>query len=226
MHTLNIIDDIGHILSEYGALFLHAYGVSLFIALTAYLGGTVLAIILTVARISPIGILRSFVTIYVEVFRNAPMLTLLFFLYYALPYLGVVTSELGAVIWALVLVCSAFACDNLQSGINSIPQGEIEAARSLGLSFIHIVRHIILPQALRTVISPMTTLLVMVIISSSTGALLPITHYELTGLVNSLNNTHALGIATFTVAALFYIGTGILVGWLGGKLEKKVELHR
>ena len=219
-------DDVAYLISEHGTQFLAAWGVALAIALVSFAGGLLLACLLTVARISPIEPARRAVDAYVEIFRNAPALTVLFFLYYGLPYLGIMAGEATVVVVALILISSAFACDNLRSGINSVEPGQIEAARALGLSFLDIVREVVLPQALRTVVAPMTTLLVMVIISSSVGALIPLGHRELTGLVNSINTSQALGIATFGVAALFYILTGVLVGWLGGRLERRVQLIR
>ena len=140
--------------------------------------------------------------------------------------MGLVIDYLPAVILALVLVCAAFTCDNLAAGVNAIDPGQIEAARAIGLNFRHIAGSIVIPQALRAVIQPMTTLLIQVMISSSTGAMVPLTHLELTGLVSKINTAKALGIPTFLLAALLYVFTGLVFAGLGSHLEKRFGLWR
>ena len=123
-------------------------------------------------------------------------------------------------------MASAFACDNLRTGINAIDPGQIEAARSLGLTFGGIVRFVVLPQAIRSVVQPMVTLCIAIIISSSVGALVPLARGELTGLVTRINNQEALGIPTFLVAALFYVVTGLIIATIGRQIEKRAVIWR
>lgn len=217
---------IPYLISQYGADYLSAYAVSLRLAAIGFVLGLALGIVLTVARISPIPPLRTAVNVWVEVFRNAPVLCLVIFIVYALPDLGLVLDYEPSVIVALTLVCSAFACDNLRTGINTIEAGQVEAARALGLGFRQIVSSIVLPQALRSVIQPMVTLLIAVIISSSAGSLVPLAHKELTGLVAQINNEEALGVATFAVAALLYVFTGLAIAAIGRRLERRLQLWR
>jgi His/Glu/Gln/Arg/opine family amino acid ABC transporter permease subunit len=217
---------VPYLIEHYGVEYLSSYGVALRIGVISFLIGTMLAVVLTVLRISPIPPLRTAVSGYVEVFRNIPVLCLLIFVVFALPEIGIVVDYEPSVIVTLILVSSAFGCDNLRSGINAIDPGQIEAARSLGLSFTSIVTSIVLPQALRTVVQPMVTLFISVIISSSTGALVPLAHNELTGLVSKINTQEALGIPTFVIAALFYVCTGLVIGAVGRLIEKKAVLWR
>nr|WP_277347684.1 amino acid ABC transporter permease [Bifidobacterium sp. DSM 109958] len=212
--------------TNYGQAFVQAYLVSLRIAVLGFVGGFLVAIVLTVARVSPIPPLRSAVTAYVEIFRNMPVLCLLVFIVYALPDLGLVVDYEPAAILTLVLVSSSFACENLRTGINTIDAGQIQAARSLGLGFSQIVGSIVLPQALRAVVQPMVTLALSVMISSSVGSLVPIAHKELTGLVAEINNTEALGVTTFLVAALMYVFTGLLIAFVGRRIERRFALWR
>lgn len=218
--------DLAYLFSHFGGSYLTSYGVTLRIGIVAFAGGLLLGVALTVLRISPIPPLRGLVSFYVEVFRNIPVLCLLIFIVFALPEVGVVFDYEPSVIITLILVSSAFACDNLRSGINSIQPGQIEAARSIGLPFFDIVRFIVLPQALRTVVQPMVTLFISVIISSSTGALVPLAHTDLTGLVAQINNQEALGVPTFVVAALFYVGTGLIIAVIGRQIEKRAVIWR
>ncbi|KFF30757.1 amino acid ABC transporter permease [Bifidobacterium bombi] len=215
-----------YLLQHYGSEYVASYAVALRIGVVSFFAALVLATVLTVLRVSPIAPLRSVVSGYVEVFRNIPTLCLLIFIVFALPQVGVTLDYEPCVTVTLILVGSAFACDNLRSGINSIDVGQIEAARSLGLPFRHVMGSIVLPQALRAVVQPMTTLFISLVISSSTGALVPLAHVELTGLVNKINDQEALGIPTFIVAALFYVCTGLVIAGIGRFLEKKVVILR
>ncbi|MCH4160039.1 amino acid ABC transporter permease [Bifidobacterium sp.] len=218
--------DLSHLLNAYGTQFLSSYWVSLRIALLAFAGGFLLGTLLTVARVSPIPPLRGAVNVYVETFRNAPVLCVLIFIVYALPDLGVVIDYEPSVIIALILVSSAFACDNLRTGINTIDAGQIEAARALGMGFGPIVSSIVLPQAFRSVIQPMVTLFISVVISSSAGSLVPLAHKELTGLVAEINNHEALGILTFLIASLLYVCTGLVIAFFGRKVERRLAIWR
>ncbi|WEV64068.1 amino acid ABC transporter permease [Bifidobacterium sp. ESL0732] len=215
-----------YLLAHYGWQYVSSYGVALRIGVLSFVGGVALAFVLTTLRVSPIPPLRAAISFYVEVFRNIPVLALLIFIVFALPEVGLVIDYEPSVIVTLILVASAFGCDALRSGINAIDPGQVEAARSLGLTFFDIVSSIIMPQALRTVVQPMVTLFISVIVSSSTGAMVPLAHTELTGLVNQINTKDALGIPTFFVAAMFYVCTGLVIAAIGRFLEKKVALCR
>ncbi|MFT8704912.1 amino acid ABC transporter permease [Bifidobacterium aquikefiricola] len=214
------------LISEYGWQFIASYGVSLRISCIAFVLGLLLGTLLTVGRISPIPPLRQAINIYVETFRNIPVLALLVFIVYALPDLGLVIDYEPCVIITLILVSSAFTCDNLRTGINAIDAEQIQAARALGLSFSTIVTSIILPQALSSVIQPMVTLFISVVISSSTGSLVPLAHAELTGLVTQINNKEAMGVVTFLLASILYVLTGLIIAFVGRRLEKRYALWR
>ena len=222
----SFIDTMVYLAARYGSQYLAAYGEALRIGFISFFLGLALGIVLTVLRISPVAPLRTAISVYVELFRNIPVLCLLIFVVFALPEVGVVIDYEPSVIVTLILVASAFACDNLRTGINAIEPGQIEAARSIGLTFGEIVRFVVLPQALRSVVQPMVTLCISVIISSSVGALVPLAHGELTGLVNKINTDEALGIPTFLVAALFYVLTGLVIAAIGRQIEKRVVIWR
>ncbi|WP_300768121.1 amino acid ABC transporter permease [uncultured Bifidobacterium sp.] len=217
---------LAHLVGTYGSQYVDGYWVTLRIGVIAFAGGLLLGLVLTVLRISPIPPLRAAVSAYVELFRNIPVLCLLIFVVFALPEVGIVIDYEPCVVLTLVLVSSSFACDNLRTGINAIDPGQIEAARSLGLSFMGIVTSVVLPQALRNVVQPMVTLFISVIISSSTGALVPLAHTELTGLVSRINTTDAMGIPTFLIAALFYVATGLVIAGIGRIIERRVAIWR
>jgi His/Glu/Gln/Arg/opine family amino acid ABC transporter permease subunit len=160
-------------------------------------------------------------TVYVEIFRNIPSVALLIFIVFALPDLNIVIDYEPSVILTLTLVCSAFTADYLRSGINTIPGSQIEAALSLGMRPLQIVSAVVLPQALRSVVQPMTSLLIALMLSTSLASQLPFPGRELTALVSKIANDSALGIAAFAVAATMYVVTGLLIAWAGAALERK-----
>ncbi|ACY32612.1 glutamine-binding periplasmic protein [Comamonas thiooxydans] len=192
----------------------------------SFVPGVMLGTVVAVLRLMPLPPLRLALTVYVEIFRNIPSVALLIFIVFALPDLNIVIDYEPSVILTLTLVCSAFTADYLRSGINTIPGSQIEAALSLGMRPLQIVSAVVLPQALRSVVQPMTSLLIALMLSTSLASQLPFPGRELTALVSKIANDSALGIAAFAVAATMYVVTGLLIAWAGAALEKKVRILR
>ena len=94
---------------------------------------------------------------YVDLFRALPMLVLLILIYYALPFMGVRLSSFMSATIALAIVMGAFSGEVFRAGIEAVPKGQIEAARALGLHFGGVMRHVVLPQAVRVVVPPLTS---------------------------------------------------------------------
>ena len=129
--------------------------------------GLALGTILAVFRISPIRPLRIAGAVYVEIFRNVPLVALVVLVVYGLPEIGLNPDFLPGVIIATTAVAAAFACETLRTGINAVDRGQVEAARSIGLPFSGIMRHVVVPQAARSVVGPSVTLFIGILLSSS-----------------------------------------------------------
>ncbi len=214
------------LLSTYGGMYGQALLVTWRMTVVSYLGAMALALIVTVARVSPIAPLRKLGDFYVQVFRNIPGVSLLIICVYALPNLRVVLDYEACVIVTTVLVASAFGSENFMSGINTIGVGQIEAARSIGLSFGQILRHVVIPQALRSAVLPMTNLLIAVMLTTALASQVPLDPPELTGLVSYINTRSVGGILPFFVSAIGYAGTAFLIGIVGNRIDKKVRILR
>ena len=214
------------LLSEYGSMYGQALLVTWKMTIVSYLGAMVLALLITVARVSPIAPLRKLGDFYVQVFRNIPGVSLLIICAYALPYLRIVLDYEVCVIVTTILIASAFGSENFMSGINTIGVGQIEAARSIGLSFGQILRHVVIPQALRSAVLPMTNLLIAVMLTTALASQVPIEPPELTGLVRYINTRSVGGILPFFVSAIGYAGTAFLIGIVGNRIDKKVRILR
>lgn len=214
------------LLADYGPAFGQALLLTWKLTLLSFVAGFGLGVVVTVARLLPLRPLRFMLTAYVEVFRNIPSVALLIFIVFALPDLQVVIDYEPSVILTLTLVCSAFTSDYLRTGINTVDGGQVDAARSLGMSPMVIVSAIVLPQALRTVVQPMTSLLIALMLSTSLASQVPLPGRELTALVAKIANDSAAGIAAFAVAAALYLGSALLIAWAGATLERKVRILR
>ena len=217
---------IQELFSLYGGMYVKAYGATLWMTVVSYVGAMLLALLVTIARVSPIAPLRKVGDLYVQIFRNVATISLLIIFYYAFPYLGVVWSEQTCVIVVTVLVAASFGSENFMTGINTIGVGQIEAARSLGLSFRQMLKNVVIPQALRSSVLPMTNLLVAVMLTTAIGSQVPLDPQELTGLVSYINTMSVGGILPFAVSAVLYAGTAFLIGLAGNAIDKRVRILR
>lgn len=217
---------IQELFSLYGGMYVRAYGATLWMTVVSYVGAMLLALLVTIARVSPIAPLRKVGDLYVQIFRNVATISLLIIFYYAFPYLGIVWSEQTCVIVVTVLVAASFGSENFMTGINTIGVGQIEAARSLGLSFRQMLKNVVVPQALRSSVLPMTNLLVAVMLTTAIGSQVPLDPQELTGLVSYINTMSVGGILPFVVSAVLYAGTAFLIGLAGNAIDKRVRILR
>ena len=133
------------------------------LGVTVMLGGASIAIgfagglALCLVRLYAAPVLRSAARAYIDVLRSIPILVLLVLVYYALPFVGIRLSSFAAATTALSMVSCAYTAEILRAGIEAIPKGQSEAAAALGLGFLDTLRDVILPQALRIVVPPLTS---------------------------------------------------------------------
>ena len=220
------MNEVSRLLADYGPAFGQALLLTWKLTLLSFVPGFVLGVVVTVLRLLPLPPLRWVLTVYVEIFRNIPSVALLIFIVFALPDLNVVIDYEPSVVLTLALVCSAFTADYLRAGINTIPGGQIEAALSLCLRPLRVITAVVLPQALRSVVQPMTSLLIALMLSTSLASQVPFPGRELTALVSKIANDSAAGMAAFALAAAMYVATGLLIAWAGAALEKKARILR
>ena len=218
--------DISTLLTQFGDKYWLALLTTWQLTVISFAGALVLGVLLTVCRVAPVMPLRWVGDFYVQIFRNIPGISLLIICVYALPYLKVLLSYRDCVIIATILLGSAFGSENFMSGINTIGVGQIEAARSIGLTFTQILRRIVIPQALRSSVLPMTNLLIAVMLTTALGSQVPLDPNELTGIVSTINTQVAGGIATFFISALGYALTALAIGFVGNAIDKKARILR
>ena len=217
---------LSELLDTYGQTYLTGLVTTWQLTAVSFVVVMALAIAVTVMRVSPFLPLRAIGDFYVQVFRNIPGIALLMVVVYALPKLRVVLDYRLCVIVTTILLGSAFGSENFMSGINTVGVGQVEAARSLGLPFGKILSKIVIPQALRSAVLPMTNLLIAVMLTTALGSQVPLQPLELTGVVNYVNTRAMGGIVAFLISAIGYAGTAFAIGFVGNRIDRKVRVLR
>ena len=194
------------------------------LAVLSFVGAMIVGTVVAIMRISPIAPLRAAGLVYVEFFRNIPLLSLLFLVVFGLPDLNVTFSLFISAVIGMSLFSGAFVCESVRTGINTVAIGQAEAARAIGLTFTQSLRRVILPQAFRSMIQPLVNVFIGTMIGTSLAAGVGV--FELTNETAVLNSTYAGGLPVFGSVALIYIAMALLSGGLGSLLERKVAIRR
>ncbi|WP_152188751.1 amino acid ABC transporter permease [Georgenia satyanarayanai] len=205
-------------------LILGALGTTLYITVVSAVGALVVGVLTTVARISPVRILRTAAALYVQYFLNVPLLALLLLAVFALPDAGLLMPLRTTVIVVLVVYEGAYVAEAVRSGVNTVPPGQLEAARALGLRFSQVVRKVLVPQALRAVVQPLGNVLIALLMNTALAATVGVV--ELTSAANRVNNVAAQPITIYVAVGLMYMVLALGIGLLAGRLEKKVAITR
>ena len=199
---------------------------TLFLSAVSRIFAVILGTLLAAGRASPGAGLPGFTTRYVEVLRNTPLTIAFFFAAVVLPRIGVKFEqfEIAAII-ALSTYTAAFIAEAVRSGVNSVPVGQAEAARSIGMKFGQVLSLIILPQALRTVIPPLINILIALVKNSSVGGAFFV--LELFGYGRQMANANGDAvIAVLLGTAFFYLLLTVPLGILANTVERKVAIAR
>ncbi|HYK90771.1 MAG TPA: ABC transporter substrate-binding protein/permease [Acidobacteriota bacterium] len=180
--------------------------VTLELSLIAMALAVVFGLNLALARLYAPRLLRAATTVYIESIRGTPLLIQLFLIFYGLPHIGIRLSPMLAAIIGLGLNYSAYEAENYRAGLQSIPKTQMEAALALGMTRIQALRFVIVPQAMRLVIPPVTNDFIALLKDSSLVSV--ITMVELTKAYSQLASIHYdyLGIGLLAAGMYFLIG--------------------
>ncbi|MDI2128982.1 amino acid ABC transporter permease [Yinghuangia seranimata] len=201
-------------------------GMTTTLELTAlsFAGALLIGIVVAAMRVSPVPVLRGVGTVYVESFQNTPLLVLLVLFVFGLPEVGVIFPLFTTAVIAIALYEAAYIAEAVRSGINTVPVGQAEAARAIGLGFGQSLRLVILPQALRAVVQPIGNILIALTMNTSLAAAVGVV--DLTAAANRVNLLEAQPIPVFVGAGLGYMAVCALVGLLTNLIERKVAIVR
>lgn len=184
-------------------LYAQAAGLTLVITLITCVAETILGAIFGYLRYKKKhGIVYRIITAYVEIIRNTPLLVQIFFIFYGLPYLGIILPNLFAGILTLIICHTAYMTEIFRSGISAVDKGQWEAGACIGLSERHTFIDIILPQAVRNIFPTLSNQYILALLSTS--LLSSIDVHELTNfVVIEAANTFRV-FENYTAAILIY----------------------
>ncbi|MGB8957240.1 MAG: amino acid ABC transporter permease [Tumebacillaceae bacterium] len=206
---------------NYQDYYLKGLGHTLEASLYGLLGAFVLGVIIAVMRISPIRVLNWAGTGYVEFIRNIPLVITVFFFYNGLPVLHINLSGFASGTIGLAVYTSAFIAEAIRAGIQAVPKGQLEAARSSGLTYIQAMRYVILPQAIKIVIPPLGNQFINLVKNSSIlGAVAGLDLMYQADLVNS--NTFDV-FSTYIFVGAFYLLLTIPLSLFVRYLERRMN---
>jgi glutamate transport system permease protein len=212
----SLLDNIDPLLS--------ALGTTVLILVTSGAGALVLGTLVTVARVSPIPVLRAVAFGYVQVLINVPLLALLLLAVFALPDAGLILPLTTTVVVVLVVYEAAYVAEAVRSGVNTVDRGQVEAARALGLTLSQTLRLVVVPQAMRAVVQPLGNVLIALLMNTALAATVGVV--ELTAATNKVNLVEAQPIPIFAGAGLVYMALALAIGLGAGRIEKKVAIRR
>jgi glutamate transport system permease protein len=189
------------------------------------IGALVLGTVMVSLRVSPFGSFRALSATYTEILRNTPLTLVFFFCIFVLPKLGLILDFQFSAIIALTVYTSPFVAEALRSGINGVPVGQAEAARSIGLRFDQVLTLIVLPQAVRMVIPPLIN--VLIALTKNTSVAGGFFVFELFSVGKRLANLHGSAVVPILLGvACFYLLITVPLGQLSHRLERKAALVR
>ncbi len=219
---------MGQIISTYGNLLLEAMGYTLLLALWGLLFGCILGIIFGLSSVVNNKVSNIIAKIYVNLIRGVPMIVLAFFVYFGVPYglknlFGISTtfSALTAGIICLALNCGAYMAEIIRAGIQSIDPGQMEAARSLGLSYWRSMFRVVLPQAIKNMIPSIVNQFIITL--KDTSILSVIGFPEL---VNKAQNVIAQTFKSFqiwAIVAVMYLVVILALQQIANALERSLK---
>ena len=205
------IDNFGYVVS--------GIGYTLLISAVGFLLGLVLGFLLSLMRISSIKLVSRFAKLYISFMRGTPTLVLLFIHYFGFPFIGIYFQAVVAAIIGFSLSSAAYIAEIIRSALNAIDQGQWEAGMSLGLSRRKVLWRIIVPQALRIAVPPLSNVVLDLVKSSSLAAMITVPDiFQKAKIVGGRENDY---MTVYIMVALIYWAICSLYEVLQAKLEKE-----
>jgi His/Glu/Gln/Arg/opine family amino acid ABC transporter permease subunit len=194
--------------------------VTLQISLIAGVLACILGFALGLCALSHVAVVRWMVSAYVDFVRGTPLLIQVFLVFFALPVIGIRFDEIWAGIIALAINTAAYIAETVRGGVGSIERGQTEAARSIGMFQVQILIHILLPQALRPMVPPLTNELISM--TKNTSLLSVISVYELTRAGQAIISVHFVPFEIYLLLALYYYVLIKMLTWLSRWVERRM----
>lgn len=193
------------------------------LTLITFVIGLILAILTALARISHLKVLQMIARIYVSIIRGTPLLVQLFIIFYGLPTVGITLDSYVAAIIGFSLSVGAYGSEIIRAAIISIPKGQWEAGYSIGMSYSQVLRRIILPQATRVSIPPLSNSFISLVKDTSLASLVLLT--ELFRKAQEIAATNYEFLLVYSEAALIYWVICFFLSILQQSLETRLDRY-
>lgn len=194
--------------------------VTLQVSAIAAVLGLLLGVICGLGALSRSRPVRWIVTAYVDFIRGTPLLIQIFLVFFALPMVGIRFDEFWAGVIALSLNAAAFVAEVVRGGVGSIEKGQTEAAKAIGMRHSQVLVFILLPQAYRQMVPPLTNELISLVKNSSLLSVISV--YELTRAGQAIISVHFVPFEIYTLLALYYYALIKALSWLSIQLERRL----
>lgn len=201
-----------------------AFWVTVQLTALGFVGSLLLGTIVATMRVSPVAPLRAAGMAYVETFRNTPLLVLAVLFVFGLTKVGIRFSLFTTFVIVISIYTGAFVAETLRAGMNAVGRGQVEAARSIGLTFGQSLREVVLPQAFRTVVQPLGN--VWIAMTKNTSIAAAVSVVDLTAVAGRLTTDLARPLPLFAGAAVGYLILTLPMGFLVGAVERRVAILR
>jgi arginine/lysine/histidine transport system permease protein len=209
-------------MSKYYSFFLEGAVFTIILAIFTVLFGVLLGVVLALLRISKNKVLNFIATAYIEFIRGTPLMVQLFIIYFGLPNLiGVNMPDMAAAIMALSINSSAYVAEIIRAGIQAVDKGQMEAARSLGMTHAMAMRYIIIPQAVKNILPALGNEFIVVIKESSIVSVIGIG--ELMYNADTVRGNTYKAFEPLMVAALMYFIMTFSLSKLMGRFERRMK---
>ena len=219
------------IINTYGSMLLAALGQTCLLAFLSLIFACILGLVFGLMNVSHSKVLKIIGGIYVDAIRGVPLIVLAYFIYFGVPYaakaLGMTDFRLTALYAGtitLALNCGAYMAEILRAGIQSVDRGQMEAARSLGMSYGHSMRKVVLPQAIRTMIPSIINQFIITLKDTSILSVIGFPELVNTGKTVVANTMNAFG--TWAIVGIMYMIVIISLSKMARQIERRVTNGR
>ncbi len=193
------------------------------LTLLSFTIGLVIALVVALARISRWRVLRWLARAFVSLIRGTPLLVQLFIIFYALPSLGIVIDPFPSAIVAFSLNVGGYAAEAIRAAILSVPRGQWEAAQTVGMSYATTLRRVILPQALRVAVPPLSNTFISLVKDTSLASSIMVT--ELLRKAQEIAAPSYEFLALYSLAAVYYWLICTVLSAVQSRLESRLERY-
>ena len=202
-----------------------AAGLTVTIPLTAlaFFFAMIIAVAAALAQFARVPVLTPLCRFYIWVFRGTPLLVQLFVVFFGLPKVGLRIPAFPAAVIAFALNEGAYCAETVRAALEAVPAGQLEAGYCSGLSYLQIMRRIVLPQAMRTAFPPLSNSLIALVKDTSLAA--NITVIEMFRVTQQINARVYEPLALYLEVGLIYLLFSTVLTWLQRKGEKKLSAY-